>query len=1172
MNTSNRKLTSFGSSLVTSILAAFVALHGVATQAAPGTISTSPLFLKSAVQPNIALMIDDSSSMDWEQILNKGTIDPGGVTFRGALYHPPGSYTAINGIVDAARDREDRRLTCSGFNVMAYDPTVQYTPWVGRDSAGNAYTDLTLTTARDNPYNTATTNISKHIYFPWTDSDNDGEYDGPTPAAGASAGTAASSAGDECGNVASNAGGVDVTTLPVTGTTINPNSQQNYANWYSYYRKREYVAKRALSQVISESTSRVGLATINSNVSPVEVKDIDDISLPVNATAAANKSALLARLFQISSSGGTPLRQGLQNVGKYFEDTYGTWGNSPILSAASGGECQKNFTLLMSDGFWNGNDPSPSVANADTDANTVFDGGSFADGAAGVTDTLADVAMHFYERDLDTSLANKVPVTVGVDPAGLTNNLMHQHMKTFAVAFGVDGTLTSNPPDQVTPFAWPTPVSDTLTTVDDMRHAAWNGRGSFLNAGSPANLISSIDTSIGNINAQVSSGAAVALNTSTLSTNSQVYLARFTSGRWTGDLVSYALDAITGAINTTPTWEAGALLTARNLSTSPRTILTYDGTDGVALQWANLTTAQKNDLRTNPGGGTDNDATARARLAYLRGSRSCENGNPGICNHTDGPNAYTSKGLRARASRLGDIIHSAPVYVGIPEVNWPDTLPGATAAYSDFRLAQNNRPGVVYLGANDGMLHGFAESDGREVLAYMPLSLFSTTVNEGLHYLTDPAYGHRYYVDLRPSVTDVFAITTVGGTAAWRSVLVGGLRGGGRGLFALDVTDPTAYAETSTAAADTVMWEFTSADDADLGHTFSQPAIVLMPNGKWAVIFGNGYNDTGSGEAQLFILYLEEGLDGTWSPTDYVKISTGVGNTTTRNGLSTPAVIDTNGDGVADRAYAGDIAGHMWAFDLSSSNPGNWKVAYRAGTTPKPLFTSASSKPITAAPVIVRNPDEVTSNSNDPNLLVLFGTGQYIATGDNASTATQSFYGVWDSGTEDMDDSDLVSQTIGTGTTTGGASGRTVTNNTVDYDGGDDGWYMDLPTSGERVVTDAVVRGDHVFFNTAIPTTDPCGSGGSGWQMIVKINNGGRPDSVAFDLNGDGLLGTLDEISGEAVAGVSVRGLPSSPAMLGTKRYTSSTESIDGASITVDDIEKVSGIDTGRLSWEELAR
>ncbi|MBT8121911.1 MAG: hypothetical protein KJO10_05210, partial [Gammaproteobacteria bacterium] len=696
MNTRNRKLTSFGSSLLTSMLAAFVALHSAATQAAPGTISTSPLFLKGAVQPNIALMIDDSGSMDWEQILNKGTTVPGGVAFKGALYHPPGSYTAANG-ADAAKDREDRRLTCRGFNVMAYDPTVQYTPWIGKDSAGTAYADLTLTTARDNPYNTTTTNISTHIYFVWTDADNDGEYDGPTPAVGDSAGEAAVSATDECGDVSTNANGVAVTTLPLTGSTINPNSQQNYANWYSYYRKREYVAKRALSQIIAESTSRVGMATINSNVSPLEVKDVDDISLPVNPTAATNKSALMTRLFEVTSSGSTPLRDGLHNVGKYYENTYSTWGNSPILSAANGGECQKNFTLLMSDGFWNGSDPSLTVANPDTDNNTVFDGGSFADGAAGVEYTLADVAMHFYERDLDTSLANKVPVTVGVDPSGLTNDLMHQHMKTFAVAFGVEGSLTGNPPDQVTPFAWPTPVEDTLTTVDDMRHAAWNGRGSFLNAGNPQQLINSVNTSIGNINAQVSSGAAVALNTSTLSTNSQVYLARFTSGRWTGNLVSYALDAITGDINNTPTWEAGTLLTARDLSAIPRTILTYNGTDGVPFEWASLTTAQKNDLRTNPSGGTDNDAIALARLAYLRGLRSCENGNPGICNHTDGTNTYTAKGLRARASRLGDIIHSAPVYVGIPEVNWPDSLPGTTVAYSDFRLAQKNRAGVVYL-------------------------------------------------------------------------------------------------------------------------------------------------------------------------------------------------------------------------------------------------------------------------------------------------------------------------------------------------------------------------------------------------------------------------------------------------------------------------------------------
>lgn len=1166
MNATTRKLTSFSTSLVTSLMCAFVALYGTATHAAPGTLSPTPLFLSSAVQPNIALMVDDSGSMKTEGLLNKGTYDPG-------HWGPFNNWSTL-GLDYTPNDREERRMLCVGFNLMAYNPAVQYTPWIGEDSAGNPYADLTLTTARYNPYNTSTTNISSYRYFPWTDTDGDGEYDGP----GSTSANAAASATDECGDVSDNTPSVAVNTLPATGTASNPNSQQNYANWWSYYRKRDYVAKRALSQIITESSTRMGLASINSSVSPLAVRDVDDISLPLDTTAQANKNTLMSRLFSISPAGSTPLRRALRDAGDYYADVNSTWGATPILSQTNGGECQKNFTLLLSDGFWNQSTPSPAPGNNDINSNNGFDGGSFEDN---VSNTLADIAMHYYETDL-SSLADLVPVTTGVDPTGLTNNLMHQHMKTFTVAFGIDGTLSANPPDQTSAFAWPTPVSDTLTTVDDMRHAAWNGRGDFLSARDPQQLITSLNASFSSIAAQAASGAAVALNTSTLSTNSQVYLARFTSGIWTGNLVSYALNAVTGAINNTATWAAGDELTTRDISSNPRKILTSNGSDGVAFQWTNLSNAQKNDLRINSSGGTDDDSTALARLEYLRGERSCEIGNTGTCSHTQGANpTYTAKGLRTRNSRLGDIVHSAPVYVGVPEVNWPDSLPGTTP-YSAFRQANSNRTGVVYLGANDGMLHGFAESDGSELLAYVPNSLFSSTVNEGLHYLTDPSYSHRYYVDLRPTVSDVFAKTTPSGTAAWNTVLVGGMRGGGRGIFALDITDPTAYSEAGTAPADTVMWEFSSAVDADLGYTFSRPSIVLLNNGKWAVIFGNGYNDAGSGEAKLFILFLEDGLDGTWSATDYMKITTGVGSAGSRNGLSTPAVIDSDGDGTADRIYAGDLVGNMWAFDLSSATDSNWDVAYKDGSNvPVPLFSAGSSKPITAAPVIVRNPDVVTAVSNAPNALVIFGTGQYIALNDNTSTASQSFYAVWDDGSitnTALTASDLQAQTIGTGSTTGGATGRTATNypvsyiptppsTTVEY-----GWRMDLPTSGERVVTDAVVRGKHVLFNTAIPDSNPCGSGGSGWQMAVKINNGGRPDNVAFDLNGNGLLDVLDEINSEAAAGAQIQGLPSSPVTLGKKRYTSTTQSIDGASIAVDDIEEIKGVDTGRLSWEELVR
>ena len=206
---------------------------------------------------------------------------------------------------------------------------------------------------------------------------------------------------------------------------------------------------------------------------------------------------------------------------------------------------------------------------------------------------------------------------------------------------------------------------------------------------------------------------------------------------------------------------------------------------------------------------------------------------------------------------------------------------------------------------------------------------------------------------------------------------------------------------TERVSAKTVLWEFDSTDDADLGYSFSRPTIVPMegPSNtiQWAVVVGNGYNDLGSGEAKLFVLLIEQGLDGTWSPGDYVEITTGVGDTSNRNGLSTPAVIDSDGDGLADRAYAGDLEGNMWAFDLSGSTPGNWDVAYYDGTDPEPLFNGPSGQQITSSPVIVRNKDVATSGSNFPNTMVIFGTGQYLTTGDLTTTGTQTMYGVWDS-------------------------------------------------------------------------------------------------------------------------------------------------------------------------------
>ncbi|MEL7187513.1 MAG: PilC/PilY family type IV pilus protein, partial [Pseudomonadota bacterium] len=570
------------------------------------------------------------------------------------------------------------------------------------------------------------------------------------------------------------------------------------------------------------------------------------------------------------------------------------------------------------------------------------------------------------------------------------------------------------------------------------------------------------------------------------------------------------------------------------------------------------------------------EARHAGRLIVLR---ACEFSSSEPCYYDDGTNTFTQKSLRERNGRLADIVHSGPVFVGAPESNWPDVAPFPSSVgttYTEFRETQATRPGVVYVGGNDGVLHGFSQVNGDEVLAYVPNALVSSDASAGLHFLSDPAYSHRYSVDLRASVADAYVKTRTTGAQSWKTVIVGGLRGGGRGLFALDVTNPLLFSELSSKPADTVMWEFTSTDDPDLGHTFSRPSIVPLEGSgstiRWGVVVGNGYNDLGSGEAKLFILLIEEGLDGTWTAgTDYIEITTGVGNTTNRNGLSTPAVVDTDGDGLADRAYAGDLEGNMWAFDLSGSNMGNWDVAYKQGSTPKPLFVAPANQPITSTPVVVRNSSIPTSNSNSPNTLVMFGTGQYLTTADITTTSVQTMYGVWDAGTRELDRSDLIQQVVGLGTSTGGAVGRTLTANTVDYQY-TDGWYMDLPDSGERIVTDPVIRGDLVFFNTMTPDTNPCEAGGRGWLMIADWASGGHAPEVAFDLNNDQQLGSADEIGGVAAAGIEIVGIPTSPVNLANKRYTSTTQTTGGSTIEVTDIIKVDGPKSGRLSWEEVSR
>jgi type IV pilus assembly protein PilY1 len=1160
-------------------------------------LSDVPLFLGFRVEPNLIFAIDDSGSMDWETVTRdaandgrhtgtqpNGTNPAGagpvqhrdsddngsancgfgtnGQTFNGYLYiaeFEENTYDDDGNDCNTADD-QDWRMRNAAFNPLYFNPNRTYTPWAGLDKNGNPFTDMPITAAKANPYDPAseTIDLTRHNsnwtgnaltpratsdrdhkdgvdgfrYYTWTDLDSDGLFDN----------------GEETEHFINQA---------------TPDIQKKFANWFSYHRKREYVAKWAYSHVIAEANNvRMGLVTLHNNNSvstPVKSMNLDPTS--------GNKKALLDKLYSINSDGDTPLRTTLNNIGRYFEcssSVYSTLfpGQSvtcPVLSQANGGACQQNFVVFMTDGFENGG--SPSIGNTDTDGTGTFDGGAYADT---YSNTLADVAMHYYERDLHTSLPDNVSKIPGVDEAS------HQHMVTYTVSFGLNGFLTANPPNTTDPFTWPNPGSsgNSLAKIDDLRHAAFNGRGLYLDASDPNTLFDKLDDALQSIKDRTSSAAAVTLNSGTRSVDSRVYQARFDSGVWSGQLLALPVNenGTLGAL----TWDAGLVLDGQNFD-SGRTILTYNPTmkDGTPFRWAQLDPAQQTALHINKSG--VNDGQGEARLNYLRGSRVHEG--PG-----KGKNNY-----RVRAHVLGDLINSDPFFVGAPP--FPDSL---GAGYNAFRSSFTGRLPVVYVGGNDGMLHGFNATTGQEVLAYVPYAVFSR-----LSELTATNYTHRYYVDGSPTVLDA----QIGG--AWRTVLVEGLRGGGQGVFALDVTNPAAFSESN--AANIVLWEFTDASDADLGFTFSQPSIVRMANGKWAAVFGNGYNSSqvdtarGTGRAVLFIVFLEGGLDGVWTAgTDYIKIDTQVGDMTTPNGLSTPTVVDLDGDLTADFVAAGDLRGNVWTFDVRDTSPGAWRAVHtNSSGTPLPLFTAKDAnnnvQPITAKPEVGLHPDDLSG------FIVYVGTGKYLESSDHTTSSNrQTFYGLWDDLVNVVPGrTTLLQQTVLQELAAFGTRMRVTSNHEIDW-ATQHGWFIDLPADGERQVSDPVLRSSRIIFTTLIPKTPEetniCEPSGSSWLMELDIRDGSRLEFSAFDFTDDGKFDEDDHVeisTGGSTEKVPVSGIVSQEGILsspvvqtagsggggggggpeGCEDIKYSSGSTGGVQITRN---KCDPRDRGRLAWREL--
>ncbi len=919
----------------------------------------------------------------------------------------------------------------------------------------------------------------------------------------------------------------------------------NYLNWYfnsanSYFVggkrvgtfSRLQIAKKAATGLIDGLDGiRVGLAKYDGGSGAEILTNIDVLS-------TEQKNTLKNKIDTIDNDGATPLGESLAEIGRYF--TLGYDEDEPLLIHPDGSSASiktKDFfkhkpKYLVVDEpaeviqAWCQQNfvvaMTDGVPTSDTDVSDELE--VYANGG----EIFDDVALALFDIDLRPDLkdGNKA----------IKNNVV-THVIGFADADVLNNTL--------------------------MENAAKNGGGTFMGAKDSNSLAGAFSSASQSIFAEVASWSAVSFNSSQLSYDSALYQASFNTAGWSGSIKAYELSD-TGDAASSASWDAATELDAMDYTA--RKVFTYNN-GGVTFTRTNLSTTQLNDLQQGPEGGAN--ASVDNLINYLKGDKSNEGSATGQ--------------YRVRASRLGDIVNSTSIYVGAPQLDWPDNGTndkfGASAdSYSTFKNgAAASRTAMVYVGANDGMLHGFEAATGTEKFAYIPGMIASDSDQEGLHYLAEQDYAHRFYVDLTPTVSDVYI------NDAWRSLLIGGLRAGGKGLFALDVTDPDNF------AAGNVLWEFSSANDSDFGYSYSKPSVAMMNNGKWAVVVGNGYNNSGSGTAQLFILFIEEGSDGTWSANDYIKIDSKVGNTSTPNGLSTPTVVDIDGDSVADRIYAGDLQGNMWAFDVSANNTNQWQVAYKSGNTPEPLFTARNSsdeiQPITSAPKVTTSP----LAGNAPNLLVFFGTGKYLEESDvSSNTDVMSYYAVLDAGYSSKTRADLTARELLT--TANGL--RSISGSKINW-ATSSGWYFDLVNRssvggsgtgvGERVITDSTVRNSILFFNTIIPEGSVCSSGGQSWLMSLNLATGLAPKYAIFDANDDGVIdqesvtvtaendlnndGVVDDGDIGYIGELFDIGLASESSILEGTQYTVSSAG------TLAEREVTTGASqlNGRLSWEELS-
>jgi type IV pilus assembly protein PilY1 len=596
------------------------------------------------------------------------------------------------------------------------------------------------------------------------------------------------------------------------------------------------------------------------------------------------------------------------------------------------------------------------------------------------------------------------------------------------------------------------------------------------------------------VQAATASGSSLSANSTVLRTGTKLYQAQYNTGRWSGDLVAYNVDPVTRDL--TETWRASANVPAW----ATRKIYSNSGGQYRLFTYNNLTSSHAAALGS------------QQVVDYLRGDRSNE-----------APNGL---GLRSRASVIGDIVHSQPIFVGAPNAGlYNGRLFSGATAYSAYAASQASRRQVVYVGANDGMLHGFDANTGAETFAFVP-----SAVIPGLADYTETDYIHRFFVDGEITVADAYVNNN------WRSILVGTGGRGGRYVYALDVTDPNDV---------DFLWEKDFTSVPEIGNIIGKPIIAQVADGDWRVLIGNGPNGSGD-SAQLLMFDLEDGDD--------TVVDTAVGGD---NGMFGVNAWASGLSEFVDTVYAGDLRGNMW------------KITNLTGSrTVTRLFNANSgsvTRPITITPTVAVNPA-------DGLTWVMFGTGSYLTNADQTNRDLQQWFGLIDRGSSINDRSGLEEVNILLQGTSNGELVRTIETNSTP---GADGWYIDLiqpgaSDTGERMVVPNVFRGGALTGVTRIPdsNTDVCNpSGATGFIMAINPFTGGRLDKPPFDINGDGQFNNDDGINGTPAFGFGLDAGTYSPLFIGDSFYLND----QNANITRGRFSFGSQPPT-RVSWREIIR